>query len=95
MNTMTTNDILNALGISRSEPQVDWVTPTAIFGLGVLTGAATAALLTPRSGPEMRREIASAASNVTDAVAQKLPSLPESLSRDSDGVQMHHRIEAK
>ncbi|MCB9669793.1 MAG: YtxH domain-containing protein [Alphaproteobacteria bacterium] len=69
MNYPTTDDVLGSLGLMRKPVQQDWVTPAALFGAGLVTGAAAAALLTPRRGSEVRAEIADAARNVQSTVS--------------------------
>lgn len=73
----TTDDVLDSLGLMRKQPvNADWVTPLTLFGVGIVTGAATALLLAPKTGREMRHDIKSAAANTTATVANQLPSLP-------------------
>ena len=56
MKSFNRNDILDALGI---ETDSSWL-PTALagFGVGCIVGAAVAMLLAPKSGRELRQDIA-------------------------------------
>lgn len=75
MKTPTTEDFLNSLGFTRmvqtSTP--DWATPLALFGAGIVAGAAGALLLAPKSGRELRRDIQRTASQVGETVVHALP----------------------
>jgi hypothetical protein len=56
MRSFSKKDVLDALGI---EGESNWI-PTALagFGVGCVVGAAVAMLLAPKSGAELRRDIA-------------------------------------
>jgi hypothetical protein len=50
------DDILDALGLERSG---SWIGPAgAAFGIGLLVGAAAALILAPKSGEELRGDLA-------------------------------------
>lgn len=98
MNTPTTDDVLHSLGLARyEEPRVaDWVTPVAFFGLGALTGAAAAVLLTPKSGPELRRDIRDGAKQLGDSVTTTIDNaIPDMRSKDVESYSPAVEIEAK
>ncbi len=98
MYTPTTDDVLNSLGLARyREPAVpEWVTPVAFFGLGALTGAAAAVLLTPKSGPELRQDISDGAKQIGDSVATTVnEALPNMRKSDVDSYTPAVEIEAK
>lgn len=97
----TTDDVLDSLGLMRKQPIAsDWVTPVALFGVGLVTGAATALLLAPKSGREIREDLRTAAANTSATVANQLPALPampsipslgsSSTSEPSDERVAHH-----
>lgn len=69
MNYPTTDEVLGSFGLMRKPQSVDWVTPSTLFGAGLLAGAAAAVLLTPRRGSEVRAEIGDAARNVGNRVS--------------------------
>ncbi len=75
----TTEELLNAVGLTRvRQPSTpSWVAPAAMLGAGVAIGAVAAALLTPKSGSQMRRDIADTATGLkdsaTDAASRALP----------------------
>jgi len=64
------DDILEALGLdSRSS----WIGPAAAaFGAGLLVGAAAALILAPKSGAELRDDLANRMSRVKDRVRQEM-----------------------
>jgi hypothetical protein len=58
------DDILAALGLEKRRSYSSasaLVPPLAIFTAGALVGAAAAVLLTPKTGPQMRRELSDGA----------------------------------
>jgi hypothetical protein len=64
MHYPTSEDLLNSLGLTRAQPQSavpHWMTPVAIFTMGLVTGAAGALLLTPKTGRELRHDLRDAA----------------------------------
>jgi len=57
ISNISKEDILDALGIDRSG---GWLGPAAAaFGIGLVVGAAAALLLAPKSGQELRQDLAS------------------------------------
>jgi hypothetical protein len=58
------DDILAALGLEKRRSYntaAALVPPIALFAAGALVGAAAAVLLTPKTGPQMRRELSDGA----------------------------------
>jgi len=50
--------ILGALGLQTRPSTASWLFGSlAVFGVGLLCGASLTLLLTPKSGPDLRREI--------------------------------------
>jgi hypothetical protein len=71
LQNLSGDDILAAIGLEKRRTVVDAVVPSlAIFAAGALVGAAAAVLLTPKSGPQMRRELTDGARDLS----QKLQS---------------------
>ena len=62
-----TDDVLAALGLARRrDPFTEVVVPSiALFTAGALVGAAAAMLLTPKTGPALRRELTEGARDLT------------------------------
>jgi hypothetical protein len=74
------NDILSALGM---ETEVSWLTfALAGFGVGCLVGAATAILLAPKSGRELRDDIMERGRSFMqrgrEKMEEKMPNTPPS-----------------
>ena len=75
------DDILAALGLEkrRSGMSTTVVPSLAIFTAGALVGAAAAVLLTPKTGPQLRRELSDGAKDLStrlSASTQEYTSLP-------------------
>lgn len=73
LRNLSGDDILAALGLERRtsySAASAFVPPLAIFTAGALVGAAAAVLLTPKTGPQMRRELSDGARDLS----QKLQS---------------------
>jgi hypothetical protein len=62
-----TDDILAGLGLARRrDPFTEVIVPSiALFTAGALVGAAAALLLTPKTGPVLRRELTEGARDLT------------------------------
>jgi hypothetical protein len=74
------DDILAALGLEKRRTSImpPAVVPSlAIFAAGAMVGAAAAVLLTPKTGPEMRRELSDGAKRLS-STAQEYAGLPRS-----------------
>ncbi|HEX4475611.1 MAG TPA: YtxH domain-containing protein [Polyangiaceae bacterium] len=64
-----TDDILGALGLQRRSTFGDVIVPAlGIFAAGAVVGGAVALLLAPKSGDEMRRDLASRADDLRHRV---------------------------
>jgi gas vesicle protein len=65
------DDILEALGL---ESRGGWIgTAAAAFGIGLAVGAAAALLLAPKSGSELREELANRVNRARERVQQEMP----------------------
>jgi hypothetical protein len=62
-----TDDVLAALGLEkRRDPFMQVVLPSvALFAAGAMVGAAAAMLLTPKSGPVLRRQLSEGARDLS------------------------------
>jgi hypothetical protein len=68
---LSSDDILNALGLERRHTPLDNAIPTALaFVAGLAAGAGVALLLAPKSGREMRADISSRASELTGKASE-------------------------
>ena len=71
LQNITGDDILAAIGLERrrsSSAAAAIVQPIAIFTAGALIGAAAAVLLTPKTGPQMRRELSDGARDLSQKI---------------------------
>ncbi|HEU4430238.1 MAG TPA: YtxH domain-containing protein [Myxococcota bacterium] len=65
-----TSDVLHWIGLQRRQSRLNSLAyGAAWFGAGVAVGSAAALLLTPQSGPEMRRRLRGQAERARDYVA--------------------------
>jgi hypothetical protein len=70
-------EVLHWVGLQRSRSRMARVARGASwFGAGVALGGGLALLLTPHSGPEMRRRLSSQAQRARDYVAPEAPAQP-------------------
>lgn len=79
------DDILAKLGLQTRKTGSDYLLPAlAVFGVGALMGAGVALLLAPKSGPDLRRDLARTASSVGRRVAARKNGEPNlnNLTRD-------------
>jgi len=87
LQNLSADDVLGVLGLQRRRSALDdmLVPSLAIFAAGAVVGAATALLLAPKAGPQLRRELSegardlsqrftASASNMVDGVREALPS---------------------
>jgi gas vesicle protein len=65
-------EILRAIGLQRARSNNDFLSGVAVFGAGMLVGAALGLLFAPSSGAEIREELGSRLGEVRDQVAQRL-----------------------
>lgn len=96
MKAPTTEDVLNSLGLTRidNRPSQDWATAAVIFGAGLITGAAAALLVAPKSGRELRGDIASTANQLGTTVADSIPTV-ENMNPFNGTSRRPAQIEAK
>lgn len=71
----TTDRMLGSVGLAkRRDPLTEvWLPTLALFAAGAVVGASTAVLLTPRSGPTMRRELREGASGLKRKLSKGRP----------------------
>jgi len=70
LQNLSTDNILEALGLQRSRSTFpDVVLPSlAIFAAGAIVGAASAVLLTTKTGPTLRRELIEGARDLSQRI---------------------------
>ncbi len=69
-----TRDVLNAIGMRRAT--TDWMPRTLVgFGAGLVVGAAVALMLSPKSGSELRNELATSANRLVKKGRQQIDEL--------------------
>jgi hypothetical protein len=69
MRGLSSDDILAALGLERRHTALDDALPTGLaFVAGLAAGAGIALLLAPKSGREMRQDLSSRASELTNRI---------------------------
>lgn len=82
--SLSGDDILAALGLEKRRSMAATVVPPlAVFTAGALVGAAAAVLLTPKSGPQLRRELSDGARDLSQRISgatQEYTSLPRTQS---------------
>ena len=72
LRNLSGDDILAALGLERRTSYSTasaLVPPLAIFTAGALVGAAAAVLLTPKTGPQLRRELTDGARDLSQKLS--------------------------
>ena len=70
-NMPSTEDVLHALGLQYERTVTSFFAVMAAFAVGALTGAAVAMLASPRSGPEVRRDLAQRAGQLREKVSER------------------------
>jgi gas vesicle protein len=76
---LSKEDILAAIGLAPKPSAGQWLAGTlSVFGLGLLVGAGAALLLTPRSGRELRGDLADRVKTLRDRTANKVNAAAES-----------------
>src|SRR5690349_18016747 len=77
---LSKDDLLNVLGLETRRTAVDYLVPgLTLFGVGLLVGTGVGLLVAPRTGKELREDLAKRLEDAPDAV-KKLPA------RASDAV---------
>jgi hypothetical protein len=72
------DDILAALGLAKRRTNVDVLLPSvALFAAGAIVGAAAAVLLTPKTGPAMRRELTDGARDLSQRLGSTAQAVQE------------------
>lgn len=65
------DDFLNLLGLETKRTNVDYLYPAlALFGVGVLIGTGIGLLVAPKSGRELRQDIAHRIQQAPDAMSR-------------------------
>ena len=73
-----TSELLRWIGLQRRESRLNSIAyGAACFGAGVAMGGAAALLLTPQTGPEMRRRLRTQAQRAKDYVASEQGGTPD------------------
>jgi gas vesicle protein len=76
---MTKEDILAAIGLAPKPSAGQWMAGTlSVFGLGLIVGAGAALLLTPRTGREMRGDLADRVKTLRERTATRVNAAAES-----------------
>ena len=78
--SVTPDHLLNSIGLARTNTtstMTDIAMPIALFGVGLLVGAGLALFLTPKSGPELRKDLSRQANKLGNAVRERIPALPK------------------
>jgi hypothetical protein len=71
MSNWSKKDVLSALGVEAKETAAESLMPMlGIFAAGLLTGIGAGLLLAPKSGSDMRSEIADRASSARDRASE-------------------------
>jgi YtxH-like protein len=85
---LSSDDILDALGLARKSTPIDAAIPTALaFVAGVAAGAGIALLLAPKSGREVRQDISNKASELTSKASELTGKLTSSASEIASDVR--------
>jgi hypothetical protein len=83
--TMTRDEVLGTLGLQARRSAATYILPAiGMFGVGILTGAGLGLLFAPRTGREMRREIGTRMSDVTNKIKQKVRKTTNEMSQTMD-----------
>jgi len=87
LRNLSADDLLSVLGLEKRRSAIaDIVVPSvAIFAAGAIVGAAAAVLLTPKTGPALRRDLTDGAKELT----QKLGASAQTV-QDYVGLNRNH-----
>jgi gas vesicle protein len=76
---MNKEDILAAIGLAPKPSTGQWLAGTlSVFGFGLVVGAGVALLLTPRTGRELREDLADKVKTLRDRTASRVNAAAES-----------------
>ena len=71
--SMTRDDFLASLGLQSRRSAAVYVLPAiGMFGVGLLAGAGLGLMFAPRTGREMRRELGTRVTDVTNKIKQRV-----------------------
>ena len=92
LKSLDKDDLLGMLGLETKRHNVDYLVPAlALFGVGVLVGTSLGLLVAPRSGRELR-----------DDLAHRIQAAPEAMGRMTDrandalhrvGESLSHKVQ--
>ena len=89
------DDILAALGLEKRRTNVDVLLPSvALFAAGAIVGAAAAVLLTPKTGPAMRRELTDGARDLSQRLGSTAQAVQEYVGGSRGGSNTTHTSSA-
>lgn len=89
------DDILAALGLEKRRTHVDVLLPSvAIFAAGAIVGAAAAVLLTPKTGPALRRELTDGARDLSQRLGTTAQAVQEYVAGNRGGSATTHASSA-
>lgn len=78
LQSISGDDILAALGLEKRRNNYDVLLPSvALFAAGAIVGAAAAVLLTPKTGPALRRELTDGARDLSQRLGTTAQAVQE------------------
>ena len=84
------DDILAALGLEKRRTNIDVLLPSvALFAAGAIVGAAAAVLLTPKTGPALRRELTDGARDLSQRLGTTAQAVQEYVAGNRGGTTTH------
>jgi len=79
------DDLLNVFGLETRRNTVDYLVPAlALFGVGVLVGTGVGLLVAPRTGKDLRDDLANRIQNAPDAMARLPQRASDAMHRATD-----------
>jgi len=85
---MTRDDFLGSFGLQSRRSAAVYILPAiSMFGVGILAGAGLGLMFAPRTGREMRREIGTRVSDVTNKIKQRVRRTSDEVSAAVDENQ--------
>ena len=86
--SMTRDDFLASLGLQSRRSAAVYILPAVgMFGVGLLAGAGLGLMFAPRTGREMRRELGTRVSDVTNKIKQRVRRAGDEVSSSIDENQ--------